>query len=131
MKFNKLVLCILPTIMLVSACGNNASKNKGGMTQDGTSGLAYRTVTYLDGGEEKQGYSLTLVASQGNYFLNSQYSSKKTLTPILKVNGKEKKVEDYECYWFVEDCSIDTTSEGYFPLGGLGWKCLNKKTIFD
>ena len=74
------------------------------------------------------GYYLSLVASEGNYFLDSKYAKSKVLTPILKVNGKDKKVNDYDCYWFVEDASITTTSDGYYPIGGLGWKCLNSKT---
>ena len=78
--------------------------------------------------EDKQGYSLTLVASEGNYFLNEKYSATKILKPILKINGKNKDVKDYECYWFVEDASIGIEDDGYFKLGGLGWECLNKKT---
>ena len=33
-----------------------------------------------------------------------------------------------ECYWFVEDPSINIESEYYSTIGGLGWKCLNDKT---
>ena len=32
-----------------------------------------------------------------------------------------------ECYWFVEDPSINIESEYYSTIGGLGWKCLNDK----
>lgn len=78
--------------------------------------------------EEKSGYSLTIVASDGNYFLAGKYATSKTLTPVLKVNGKTKKTDGYDCYWFVEDASITTTSDGYYPIGGLGWKCVNRKT---
>ena len=78
--------------------------------------------------EEQNGYSLTLVSNDGNYFLEGKYVSDKVLTPILKINGKNKKLNDYECYWFVEDSSIKTDSDNYFHLGGLGWKCLNKRT---
>lgn len=81
--------------------------------------------------EEKQGYNLTIVASEGNYFLNDKYDAKKTLTPLLKINGKDKNIKSYDCYWFVEDSSIMPTSEGYSSLGGIGWKCLNEKTNVD
>lgn len=89
--------------------------------------IAFQVVEELTE-EDQQGYSLTLVASDGNYFLNSKHWDSKTLTPILKLNGKDKKYDDYECYWYVEDSSIRTDSDGYHKLGGLGWKCLNKKT---
>ena len=73
------------------------------------------------------GYYLAVTASEGNYFLNGKYASGKTLTPVLKINAKESDVTKWDCYWFVEDASINTTSEGYHLLGGLGWKCINKK----
>lgn len=73
------------------------------------------------------GYYLAVVASEGNYFLNGKYANGKTLKPVLKINAKESDVTKWDCYWFVEDSSINTTSEGYHLLGGLGWKCVNKK----
>lgn len=81
--------------------------------------------------EEKQGYNLTIIASEGNYFFDNVYSSQKTLTPVLKINGKDKNIKSYDCYWFVEDSSIMPTSEGYSSLGGIGWKCLNERTNVD
>ena len=77
--------------------------------------------------EQQLGYYATIVATEGNYFINSQ-SHAKTLTPILKVNSKDTKLNGWDCYWFVEDSSITTTSEDYYSLGGLGWKCLNSKS---
>jgi len=74
------------------------------------------------------GYYLAVVPTEGNYFLNGKYVNKKTLSPLLKVNSKTTSTTDWECYWFVEDSSIDITSEGYLTIGGLGWKCLNGKT---
>ena len=74
------------------------------------------------------GYYLAVVPTEGNYFLSGKYVNKKTLSPLLKVNSKTTSTKDWECYWFVEDSSIDITKEGYLPIGGLGWKCLNKKT---
>ena len=73
------------------------------------------------------GYYLAVVASEGNYFLNGKYANGKTLKPVLKINAKESDITKWDCYWFVEDSSINTTSEGYHLLGGLGWKCVNKK----
>lgn len=80
--------------------------------------------------QETQGYYLTLTSSNGHYFLNdSMYSAEntKTLTPTLRVNGKKTNCSSYECYWFVEDSSVDVTHENYFRPGGIGWKCLNKR----
>ena len=76
---------------------------------------------------EKSGYYLSVSASQGNYFLGNHYDSSKILTPALKLNGKDTSYKGWECYWFVADSSIDTASDGYSIIGGLGWKCLNKK----
>ena len=78
--------------------------------------------------EEKQGYSLTIVSDDGNYFLAGRYNKSKTLKPILKIKGVSSKVDKWECYWFVEDASIDTTSKEYLNIGGLGWRCLNKRS---
>ena len=78
--------------------------------------------------EEKDGYSLKIVASSGNYFLSGKYARSKILTPILKVKGKNvSDLKNWECYWFVEDPSINIESEYYSTIGGLGWKCLNDK----
>ena len=38
--------------------------------------------------EEKDSYSLKILASSGNYFLSGQYARSKILTLILKVKGK-------------------------------------------
>lgn len=60
MKLQKLLLCALPLVMLLSGCGkSDAEKNEGGMTQDGTSGLVYRSVSYSkENGEVEEGYSV-------------------------------------------------------------------------
>lgn len=79
--------------------------------------------------EESQGTALRLVSSDGQYFLSGRYAASKTLTPVLKINGKNvNDFSEWECYWFVEDASVDTSSDGYLNFGGLGWKCLNTKT---
>lgn len=78
--------------------------------------------------EEKQGYSLTVVSDDGNYFLTGRYNKSKTLSPILKIKGAVSKVTNWDCYWFAEDASIDTASKEYLNIGGLGWRCLNKRS---
>lgn len=78
--------------------------------------------------EQVKGYYLTVVSDSGHYFLNEVKNEKKVLTPILKVNGKTTRFTDFDCYWFVEDASINPSSEDYVSSGGLGWKCLNTKT---
>ena len=89
--------------------------------------IELKAIDVLQVGDQN-GYYLTVVATEGNFFLNEKYSRTKTLSPILKINSKNKKVSGYDCYWFVEDTSINTSSAEYFRLGGVGWRCLNKKT---
>ena len=78
---------------------------------------------------DSQGYYLSVVSDTGNYFLNDDKS--KILSPILKLNGVDSKIDGWDCYWFVEDASINYSSQDYLPIGGLGWKCLNKKTNIE
>ena len=80
--------------------------------------------------QEKDGYSLTIVSDDGNYFLEGKYVKSKVLTPYLKVKGKDTKLNKWDCYWFVEDASVDISNQDYLAIGGLGWKCLNRKTNF-
>lgn len=77
--------------------------------------------------DQKSGYYLSIVADTGNYFVD-QDSGVKTLKPVLKVNGKNTKLDGYDCYWFMEDASINTSSDRYHKVGGLGQRCLNTKT---
>lgn len=76
---------------------------------------------------KRNGYYVKLVSSDGNYFLAGVYATKKTLTPILKINGKEASLKDWDCYWFIEDYSIETNSEEYMEFAGPGWKCMNER----
>ena len=98
---------------------------------------SYRKLT----AEQQKGYYLHLQASDGNSFFGDKTNSEmstKTITPSLLVDGRkvnlqgrkenDKVVETYRCYWFLEDASIKTTSDGYSTVGGVGWKCLNEKT---
>lgn len=90
--------------------------------------IGLRVVDYLPL-NENEGNFLTIVASEGNFFINSlNFSDSKTLTPVLRIDGKDKKVSDYDCYWFVEDTSVRIGSDGYQHYGGEFWRCLNGKT---
>lgn len=75
-----------------------------------------------------EGYYLSLVSSNGNFFLQDQDKyAQKILTPIVISKGKQvTNFKGWECYWFVEDNSIKTNSEDYLGIGGIGWKNLNK-----
>lgn len=75
-----------------------------------------------------EGYSLSLVATKGRFFLSTDEDAVKTLTPTLYLDGNETSINNWECYWLVEDASIKINSEGYLPLAGMGWKCINNKT---
>lgn len=80
--------------------------------------------------ENKEGYFLKLTASQGAFFANnvSTLSQEKDLIPNLYYNGKETDLtgEEYKCYWFIQDASVDTNSLGkYHTYGGVGWRILN------
>lgn len=76
---------------------------------------------------DMNGYYLSITAEQGEFFFANQYKDTKKLTPILKINGKDTTLKNSQCYWFVEDNSIDETSDYYLSRGGRGWKCLNDK----
>lgn len=72
------------------------------------------------------GNYLQLLASQGNYFVNTRFSSTKVITPILYVDGKQVSINNLDTYWFVEDGSITASSKLYNNRGGVGWRCLNQ-----
>ena len=86
--------------------------------------------------DQQKGYYLHLKASEGNYFFIGDETESKVLTPTLKANGRNVKlntqhvsIEDsYQCYWFVEDASIKEDSDFYTSIGGIGWRCLNDRT---
>lgn len=86
--------------------------------------------------DQQKGYYLHLKASEGNYFFIGDETETKILTPTLKANGRNVKlnishvsIEDtYQCYWFVEDASIKEDSDFYTSIGGIGWRCLNDRT---
>lgn len=80
-------------------------------------------------GEDTDGYSLTLKATEGIYFANT-YATEKTITPLLKVNGKDTKIktDNAEIYWFKENAEVKPGHADYVSYGGYGWQCLNSKT---
>lgn len=90
----------------------------------------------LIGEAGQTGYYLQLTATDGNYFFAEYEEERKTLTPILKINGKtielNKANQDlYHCYWFMEDATIKSVSHLlYHPYGGIGWRCLNTRESY-
>ena len=82
--------------------------------------------------EELNGVALILKASKGYIF--SSTSSKDDTRDInaqVRVLGKaiDNNSQKLAYYWFVQDCSISSTSPFYLKYGGQGWKCLNKYKI--
>ena len=77
--------------------------------------------------EDTAGYRLTLKASEGEYF-STNYKTKKTLTPTLRVNGKTTSLKNTDIYWFLEDAEVKEENKYYSPYGGYGWRCLNQRT---
>lgn len=75
------------------------------------------------------GNALEILATQGDFFITAPgFDSTKTLTPILRINGKPKDVRDYECYWYVKDSRVKNIyDDGYETHGSYGWHCLNDK----
>lgn len=76
--------------------------------------------------DKKEGFQLTLKGSPSNIFL--QDVSDITLIPQLTLNGVITNIENYDCYWFVEDFSITSDHNLYSNIGGAGWLCLNDRT---
>ena len=75
---------------------------------------------------EMTGYHLELFCDDGPYFLDTSKETK-TIQMDLLLNGKSTLYNNYECYWFVEDASVKTSSKDYTTFGGMGWKCLNSR----
>lgn len=90
----------------------------------------------LVGEAGQTGYYLQLTATDGNYFFAEYEEERKTLTPILKINGKTIELNEanqdlYHCYWFMEDTTIKSVSHLlYHPYGGIGWRCLNTRESY-
>ena len=74
--------------------------------------------------DNMQGYHAYLIPSNGSTFLDE---TEKTLIPILYYNGKKTDLKNYDCYWFKQNNKINSSSEKYHQLGGVGWEILNEK----
>lgn len=80
--------------------------------------------------ENEYGYSFNLVSDDGPYFSENTAAYEKTIRPILRVNGKRTKVDNYDCYWFKENIDVSNSNHSkYNALGGVYWECLNDTSI--
>ena len=75
--------------------------------------------------ETMSGYFAVVTADGGNSFLASRTGDTKTLTVTAYYNGKVTKINNFDCYWFKENVTINTTSDKFQRFGGLGWEILN------
>lgn len=75
---------------------------------------------------DNEGFKLLLKSTEGTIFLPNG-SDTKTITPTLRVNGKNTSLKEKKVYWFTEDANIKATSKDYLAYGGYGWRCINKK----
>ena len=74
------------------------------------------------------GYYLTIEPTEGPYFYDGSYNTKKELIPTLRVNGKLTVLGNKcEYYWFVEDAGVSFSNTYYSKYGGVGWRCLNPR----
>lgn len=78
--------------------------------------------------ETAPGYYLSLTATEGTSFLASRTQDTKTIIATLYLNGKKTTFNDFDCYWFKENCLVDIENDKYNRLGGIGWETLNAKT---
>lgn len=75
--------------------------------------------------EDTIGYASVITASGGSSFTASSATTK-TLTVTPYYNNRETSLDGFSCYWFVQDVSINSASEKYSNLGGIGWRLLNE-----
>lgn len=75
--------------------------------------------------EEKNGTSLSLVASKGYLFTDS--IDELTVEAIVKVRLKtvNPSVQNVQYYWFEENPNIKSNNKKCTTIGGEGWNCLN------
>lgn len=74
-----------------------------------------------------QGYGLHVQSTQGRTFSKGDAESSKTLTPILTYKGVEIESSKFTfVQWFIEDESIRSGGDGYYPGAGAGWRSLNE-----
>ena len=86
---------------------------------------------FVLGEEDLTGYYMVLTASEGNSFLVTRTQDTKTITPTVYLNGRVTKLTNFDCYWFRENCLVDTESDKFNRLGGLGWEILNERTNLE
>ena len=86
--------------------------------------ISFKAVDILTA-EHKEGYYLSLVCKDGNYFVEN--SGDKIIEPVLKLNGKSSKIntDEQDCYWFIEDSSVNSSSPEYTYIAKSGQRCLN------
>ena len=77
--------------------------------------------------DEQKGMSLTLKATEGEYYTQN-YKNVKTVSATLRINNKKTSLKDSEVYWFIENTEVGNSHEDYVGYGGFGWKCINPKT---
>lgn len=75
--------------------------------------------------ESMSGYYAVITSSGGNTFLSSRTSDVKILSANVFLNGKNTNISKFDCYWFKENVSINTSSDKYYKVGGIGWEILN------
>ena len=90
------------------------------------SGISLKVVDTMTD-SDLNGCFLSIKAEQGEVFLKNDTTSYTILVPELKVNGYNTSVNNYACYWFVEDSEVDELSEYYLARAGRGWRCLNER----
>lgn len=74
-----------------------------------------------------QGYGLHVQSTKGRTFSKGDAESSKTLTPILTYKGVEIESSKFTfVQWFIEDESIRSGGDGYYPGAGAGWRSLNE-----
>ena len=74
-----------------------------------------------------QGYGLHIQSTKGRTFSKGDTEPSKTLTPILTYKGVEIESSKFTfVQWFIEDESIRSGGDGYYPGAGAGWRSLNE-----
>lgn len=69
------------------------------------------------------GYTVNIKTPDGIYF-NAISSNKESLRlqALLKYNGQEFKTEKAKYYWYRKNSSINTLSDKFDEIGGIGWE---------
>lgn len=84
--------------------------------------------------EEFTGTALTVLTPEGNYFKANENLNSKSVIAQLRIKGKitEGTIKKIQYYWFIEDLTVDKSSNiAYQKYGGRGWRCLNKFNVTE